>query len=110
MQLQPRNLEGKKKVRECELALRKQRFEYAIRVPEIVLVSSSFGRCDHSVVYNYLFYQVKVSDSIELDTITVENTYDGPRLGENHTVTANFVKDMILQFKNCKAIHLRCVT
>jgi len=87
VQLQPRNLEGKKKVRECELALRKQRFEYAIRVPEIVLV--------------------KVSDSIELDTITVENTYDGPRLGENHTVTANFVKDMILQFKNCKAIHLR---
>eukprot|EP00982_Pelagococcus_subviridis_P015959 31440-Pelagococcus_subviridis.AAC.19 len=87
VQLQPRNLEGKKKVRECELALRKQRFEYAIRVPESVLV--------------------KVSDSIELDTITVENTYDGPRLGENHTVTANFVKDMILQFKNCKAIHLR---
>lgn len=37
--MQPRDLDGRKKLKECENALRKQRFEEAITTPEIAMAS-----------------------------------------------------------------------
>lgn len=37
--MEPRDKDGRRKLKECENALRKQRFEEAITTPEIAMVS-----------------------------------------------------------------------
>ena len=37
--MEPRDKDGRRKLKECENALRKQRFEEAITTPEVVMVS-----------------------------------------------------------------------
>jgi serine/threonine-protein phosphatase 5 len=48
-----------------------------------------------------------VSQTIDLDKITVEDSYDGPVLGE--VITEDFVMAMVERFKNQKLIHRKFV-
>ncbi|KAI8017821.1 Serine/threonine-protein phosphatase 5 [Camellia lanceoleosa] len=73
-----------KKLKECEKAVMKLKFEEAIAVPESER---------HSMV-----------DSIDFHSIEMEPQYDGARI-EGDVVTLNFVKKMMDDFRNQKFLH-----
>ena len=43
------------------------------------------------------------------ETITVDASYDGPRIGDDGVVTIDFVRAMVERFKDRKMIHRKCV-
>uniref|UniRef100_A0AC35TGQ5 Protein-serine/threonine phosphatase n=1 Tax=Rhabditophanes sp. KR3021 TaxID=114890 RepID=A0AC35TGQ5_9BILA len=49
--------------------------------------------------------KVDICASINIDTITVENDYVGPRYDDD--ITLQFVKELIETFRNCKRLHLK---
>jgi serine/threonine-protein phosphatase 5 len=85
--LQPKDADGRRKLKECESALRKQRFEEAISAPEAAIV--------------------KLSETIDVKAMQVEAAYDGARMEEDSIVTKEFLLDMLSRFKNGKTIHTR---
>ncbi|XP_073284033.1 serine/threonine-protein phosphatase 5-like isoform X2 [Primulina huaijiensis] len=82
----PNDPDATKKLKECEKAVMKLKFEDAISVPESER---------HSV-----------ADSIDYNTIDVEPQYSGARI-EGDVVTLDFVKQMMDDFKNQKCLHKR---
>ncbi|KAI8010400.1 Serine/threonine-protein phosphatase 5 [Camellia lanceoleosa] len=77
----PNDLDATKKLKECEKAVMKLKFEEAIAVPESERRS--------------------IVDSIDFHSIEVEPQYDGARI-EGDFVTLNFVKKMMDDFRNQK--------
>ena len=88
--LQPKDADGRRKLKECESALRKQRFEEAISAPEAAIV--------------------KLSETIDVKAMQVEAAYDGARMEEDSIVTKEFLLDMLSRFKNGKTIHTATTT
>ncbi|CAN1758896.1 Serine/threonine-protein phosphatase 5, partial [Linum perenne] len=84
--LRPNDPDASKKLKECERAVMKLKFEEAIAAPDAER---------HSV-----------ADSIDYRTIEVESHYSGARI-EGDTVTLDFVKKMMDDFKNEKRLHRR---
>ncbi|KAF3444950.1 hypothetical protein FNV43_RR14643 [Rhamnella rubrinervis] len=82
----PNDPDAAKKLKECEKAVMKLKFEEAIAVPE------SKRR--------------PVAESIDFRSIDVEPEYSGARI-EGEVVTLDFVKKMMEDFKNEKCIHKR---
>ena len=82
--MQPQDRDGRMKLKECEGALRKKRFEEAIAAPEEETV--------------------KVSATVDVDAMVIDSTYDGARLGDDKVITKAFVEDMIARFKDQKTI------
>nr|AEM45799.1 serine/threonine protein phosphatase 5 [Solanum torvum] len=82
----PNDPDATKKLKECEKAVMKLKFEEAISVPES-------QRCS-------------VADSIDYHSIEVEPQYAGARI-EGDVVTLDFVKKMLDDFKNQKNLHKR---
>ncbi|XP_057792275.1 serine/threonine-protein phosphatase 5 isoform X2 [Salvia miltiorrhiza] len=82
----PNDPDATKKLKECEKAVMKLKFEEAISVPESERRS--------------------VADSIDYHTIEVESQYAGARI-EGDVVTLDFVKKMLDDFKNQKCLHKR---
>ncbi|KAL1560570.1 Serine/threonine-protein phosphatase 5, variant 2 [Salvia divinorum] len=82
----PNDPDATKKLKECEKAVMKLKFEEAISVPES-------ERCS-------------VADSIDYHTIEVDSQYSGARI-EGDVVTLDFVKKMLDDFKNQKFLHKR---
>ncbi|KAK1568205.1 hypothetical protein Q3G72_021673 [Acer saccharum] len=82
----PNDPDAAKKLKECEKAVKKIRFEEAIAVPESKR---------HSV-----------ADSIDYRAVEVEPQYSGARI-EGEVITLDFVKKMMDDFKNQKCIHKR---
>ncbi|XP_074286164.1 serine/threonine-protein phosphatase 5 isoform X2 [Silene latifolia] len=82
----PNDPDAAKKLRECEKAVMKLKFEEAISVPEAERRS--------------------VADSIDYRSIEVEPQYSGARI-EGDAVTLDFVKKMIEDFKKEKCLHKR---
>ncbi|KAJ9172864.1 hypothetical protein P3X46_016060 [Hevea brasiliensis] len=82
----PNDPDAIKKLKECEKAVMKLKFEEAIAAPESERRS--------------------VADSIDFQSIDVEPHYSGARI-EGDTVTLNFVKKMMNDFKNQKCLHKR---
>ncbi|XP_075487288.1 serine/threonine-protein phosphatase 5-like isoform X1 [Primulina tabacum] len=83
--ISPNDPDATKKLKECEKAVMKLKFEDAISVPESER---------HSL-----------ADSIDYHTIDVEPQYTGARIGD--VVTLDFVKKMMNDFKNQKCLHKR---
>ena len=81
MKREPNNRDAKLKLAECEKLVRRIEFEKAIEVAD---PPSAF-------------------ESLDLDAIKVEDSYDGVRLGSE--MTQEFIDDMIDRFKNGKKIH-----
>eukprot|EP00252_Welwitschia_mirabilis_P010559 TRINITY_DN23868_c0_g1_i1.p1 TRINITY_DN23868_c0_g1~~TRINITY_DN23868_c0_g1_i1.p1 ORF type:complete len:487 (+),score=106.41 TRINITY_DN23868_c0_g1_i1:377-1837(+) len=84
--LRPNDPDATKKLKECEKAVQKLRFMEAIAVDE-------FGK-------------QSVADSIDFLSIEVEPQYSGARI-EGETVTLDFVKKVMEDFKNQKNLHKR---
>ncbi|KDO58590.1 hypothetical protein CISIN_1g008730mg [Citrus sinensis] len=84
--LSPNDPDAAQKVKECEKAVKKLKFEEAIAVPESER---------HSV-----------ADSIDYQSIEVEPQYSGARI-EGDVITLDFVKKMMDDFKNQKCLHKR---
>ncbi|XP_058219367.1 serine/threonine-protein phosphatase 5 isoform X4 [Rhododendron vialii] len=82
----PNDPDAAKKLRECEKAVLKLKFEEAISVPESERRS--------------------VADFIDYQSIEVEPQYSGARI-EGDVVTIDFVKKMMDDFKNQKSLHRR---
>ncbi|CDP18730.1 unnamed protein product [Coffea canephora] len=82
----PNDPDASKKLKECEKAVMKLKFEEAISVPESQRRS--------------------VADSVDYTTIVVEPEYAGARI-EGDVVTLDFVKKMMHDFKNQKSLHRR---
>ena len=87
VKVQPRDADGRRKLKECENALRKQRFEEAIRAPEVAVV--------------------KVSETIDAKAMVIEDSYDGARMEDDSILTSDFITDMVSRFKSGKTIHIR---
>ncbi|CAI5465157.1 unnamed protein product [Closterium sp. Yama58-4] len=83
----PRDPDARKKLKECEKAVREEAFQNAIASPD----SGPVGFRDFG---------------IDVSSIEVEATYDGPRL-EGEEVTLSFVQKMMDAFKNQKKLHRR---
>ncbi|KAH1154000.1 hypothetical protein GYH30_049579 [Glycine max] len=82
----PNDPDATKKLKECEKAVMKLKFEEAIAAPESERRS--------------------IAESIDFRTIDVEPQYSGARI-EGDVVTLDFVKKMIEDFKNQKFLHKR---
>ncbi|KAF3326813.1 serine/threonine-protein phosphatase 5 [Carex littledalei] len=82
----PNDPDASKKLKECEKAVQKIRFEEAISVQDSERRS--------------------VADTIDYKCIEVDAQYTGARI-EGDTVTLDFVKDMMEDFKKQKCIHKR---
>ncbi|XP_026413955.1 serine/threonine-protein phosphatase 5-like [Papaver somniferum] len=82
----PNDPDATKKLKECEKAVMKLKFEEAIAV-------HGSEKCS-------------VAESIDFHTIEVEPQYTGARI-EGEVVTLDFVKKMLDDFKNQKSLHRR---
>uniref|UniRef100_A0A7N0TLY1 Serine/threonine-protein phosphatase 5 n=1 Tax=Kalanchoe fedtschenkoi TaxID=63787 RepID=A0A7N0TLY1_KALFE len=82
----PNDPDAAKKLKECEKAVMKLKFEEAISLPQSERRS--------------------VAESIDYHTIDVEPQYTGAKI-EGETVTLEFIKKMIDDFKNTKSLHKR---
>lgn len=82
----PKDPDAMKKLRECEKAVQKMRFEEAI-------ASSEHDR-------------TSVAEKLDYHTIEVEESYKGARI-EGDTPTLDFVKTMMEDFKQEKKLHKR---
>ncbi|KAI5068358.1 hypothetical protein GOP47_0016703 [Adiantum capillus-veneris] len=79
----PKDPDAMKKLRECEKAVQKIRFEEAIASDKII-----------------------VAETVDYQTIQVEPSYDGARI-EGDLVTLPFIKTMMEDFKQQKKVHKR---
>uniref|UniRef100_A0A803M6D8 Serine/threonine-protein phosphatase 5 n=2 Tax=Chenopodium quinoa TaxID=63459 RepID=A0A803M6D8_CHEQI len=82
----PNDPDAAKKLKECEKAVMKLKFEEAISVP--------------------VAERRSIADSIDYRSIEVEPQYSGASI-EGDTVTLEFVKKMLEDFKNQKCLHKR---
>ncbi|KAF9589155.1 hypothetical protein IFM89_019471, partial [Coptis chinensis] len=82
----PNDPDAAKKLKECEKAVMKLKFEEAIAVHDSERLS--------------------IADSMDFHTIEVESQYTGARI-EGEVVTLDFVKKMMEDFKNQKCLHRR---
>jgi serine/threonine-protein phosphatase 5 len=87
-QLEPKSVEIRSRLKEADIQLRKHKFEAAISV----------GNDD---------VQIKISDSINLKEIPIEESYTGPKMIDDSKVTKEFIDDMINEFKHQRKIHKR---
>ncbi|CAD6198368.1 unnamed protein product [Caenorhabditis auriculariae] len=78
----PNDPDARRKFEECQKIVRRINFEKAIST-------------DHD--------KKSAADSLDLNSIVVEESYDGPHLDEK--VTADFMRDMIAAFKKQKKLH-----
>lgn len=74
------------KVKECDKRIRENAFAKAIE-------SDSF--------------RIRVCDTIDPNSFTVDESYTGPRLQQNDAVTLDFINDMLNAFRDQKPLHIR---
>lgn len=86
VKLLPGDKDAAVKLRECEKMIREKAFAKAIESDSL---------------------RVKVSDTIDLDAIKVDDSYAGPRIHHDALVTEEFVLDMLEAFRNQKVLHVK---
>ena len=84
--VRPNDKDAKKKFTECKKIVQQIAFQKAIAVEEKV---------------------VSVVDSLNLESMTVEASYDGPRLENEVTVTKEFMEQLMQHYKDQKKLHKR---
>lgn len=85
VKIDPGNKDAKLKLVECQKAVRQLAFFEAIEVGD----------------------EPSVADGLDVDSMHVEDSYDGVRLGSE--MTQEFIDDMTERFKNGKTIHKKYV-
>ena len=85
--LRPTDRDARTKLKECEKAVKQLAFANAIE--------SSDDQC--------------VSATLDPSQIAVEDSYDGPRLGDDGAVTDDFVEGMLERFRDQRLVHKKYV-
>lgn len=83
----PRDVDSKRNLAECDKRIRENAFAQAIESGDDM--------------------RVCVSESIDVNSFTVNDDYTGPRLPDDGTVTEKFVTELMEHFKNQKSLHLK---
>ncbi|XP_016415784.1 serine/threonine-protein phosphatase 5-like [Sinocyclocheilus rhinocerous] len=86
VRVRPSDKDAKMKYQECNKIVKQKAFERAIASDEL----------KRSVV-----------DSLDIENMTIEDDYDGPKL-EDGKVTLKFMKDLMAWFKDQKKLHRKC--
>lgn len=84
--VKPNDADAKKKYTECKKIVQQNAFEKAIRVEENI---------------------TSVADSLDLESMTIEGKYDGPRLQDDKIVTKEFMEKLLEHYKDRKLLHRR---
>ncbi|CAM0139642.1 Palmitoyl-protein thioesterase 1 [Umbelopsis sp. WA50703] len=85
----PADADAKSKMVECEKIVRRIEFEKAIEHTEVIR---------------------SVAETLDVEAMTVEDSYDGPRMDEStKTIDKGFLDQMILRLKDQKKIHKKYV-
>mmetsp|Transcript_48116 Transcript_48116/g.112468 ORF Transcript_48116/g.112468 Transcript_48116/m.112468 type:complete len:488 (+) Transcript_48116:20-1483(+) len=87
-QLKPSDKDAALRLKECDKEVKREAFEKAI-----------MGDDGHDAT--------PVSESVHIETIAVEESYDGPRL--SWPITPEFVKELTEHFRHQKSLHRRYV-
>lgn len=80
----PKDKDAQAKFKECDKIVKRLAFEKAINVDSL---------------------KKSIVDSIDLENMIVEDSYSGPKLDENFTVTLDFMEQLIAWFKDQKVLH-----
>lgn len=51
--------------------------------------------------------RVRISDTIDVNTMTVDDSYAGPRIQDDGTITAEFIEAMVDTFRQQKTLHVK---
>jgi len=84
--VKPNDSDAKKKFTECKKIVQQQAFEKAIRVEETTK---------------------SVADSLDIESMTIEDKYDGPRLHDDKKVTLEFMEKLLQHYKDRQLLHRR---
>lgn len=82
----PGDKDAAQKLKECERRIREMAFAKAIESE---------------------FLRQRVSDTIDVDSMTVDDSYTGPRIQEDGTVTLEFVEQLLNTFRNQEKLHMK---
>ena len=82
--VRPNDKDAKTKMTECRKIVQQYAFNKAIAVEE---KSSA------------------VADTIDVDSMTVEDKYDGPRLSDDNKITVEFVTQLLEHYRDQKLLH-----
>lgn len=85
VKVSPKNEDAKKKLNECSKIVKRMAFERAIAVDDSAKKSAA--------------------DTVNLEAIIVESTYDGPVLGDNEPITAEFMTCLLSSLKEGNKLH-----
>lgn len=88
VRLLPGDRDASAKLKECDKRIREIAFAKAIESDSL---------------------RVRVSDTIDPTTFKVEESYSGPRIGDDGTLTLDFINEMLDTFRQQKLIHVRYV-
>ncbi|MGH0143679.1 UNVERIFIED_CONTAM: hypothetical protein FKN15_000634 [Acipenser sinensis] len=87
VKVRPNDKDAKLKYQECSKIVKQKAFERAIASDEL----------KRSVV-----------DSLDIESMTIEEDYSGPKLDEGGKITLKFMKEMMSWFKGQKKLHRKC--
>eukprot|EP00510_Aplanochytrium_minuta_P010085 CAMPEP_0184075284 /NCGR_PEP_ID=MMETSP0957-20130417/71045_1 /TAXON_ID=627963 /ORGANISM="Aplanochytrium sp, Strain PBS07" /LENGTH=490 /DNA_ID=CAMNT_0026377711 /DNA_START=14 /DNA_END=1486 /DNA_ORIENTATION=+ len=85
--LRPKDVSARQKYKQCTAEVKRQAFEQAIATEATV----------------------PMCESLDVSTITVPDTYDGPRLEEDGAVTVKFCEDLMQWMMEQKSLHKKYV-
>lgn len=88
VKFRPSDLDAKKKLTECSKIVKQMAFAKAIAVDDSVTRKS-------------------VAESVNLETMLVDEGYNGPAIDESEGITASFMKEMMDWFRSGKRLHRR---
>ena len=108
VKLKPADKDAQAKFKECDKVVKALRFAKAISQPDEddVCVADSI---DLSTMGTSLPSSAVHGADQLASCAVVEPSYSGARLGDDETVTLEFVKQMIQDFRDEKVLHRRCV-
>lgn len=84
--VRPNDGDAKKKFTECKKIVQQAAFEKAIRVEENTK---------------------SIADTLDIESMTIEGKYDGPRLEDDKNVTLDFMTQLLQHYKDRQLLHRR---
>lgn len=86
LKLLPKDPDATLKLNECEKRIRENAFAKAIESDSL---------------------RVRISDNLDPNDFAVDESYTGPRIGDDGVITQEFINDLLDTFRNQKTLHTR---
>lgn len=103
IKIKPKDADAKKKLDACEKAIKEEAFLKAIESEETIPLSQQVILS--SLVLPPFNQTIRLQLSTTVDQIIVEDSYKGPHLPSDGSVSLDFVIQMMETFRNQKLIH-----